>query len=492
MHQRLRFLIQALAALAACAAPAFAVERDIERTLAIVELRAGTEQNSLTVDYLRDVIAAFKAENTGDYILVPADKIAEKLGRDRDQVPGAVTDERRKTLAEAKQKGIAYLDNADASNAIKALQAAESKYRATLAAPGADDGLRKEYLDVLAQLATAYVVARDKDAASEVFRGVVTTFGLKANITDDNYRPDVVELFKSVIKDVNQLQKGSVEVSAASPGSRIILGGNDRGATPTTIPDLIPGVYTLRLQQGNSTSMLHRVKVSGGKTTKIAIDLAFESHLVLEDHHVGLSYADLEAAKGRVLVDAAVLGRDLGVNMVCVVGVIDQNLVSFVIDVGQNHIERSDVIKVPGVGTSKRAVARVLTTIVGEKTPEGTLPPPVEHKPVARPWYKNYPAVAVAGGAVIALAVGLAYSGSLSGADQVVKTQAEKDTIESDRKIAGVGLGLGGALGITAAVLFVLGNGNASADAGTHAAHTTQDMALPPPLGLGAVTFATR
>jgi len=492
MHQRLRPLALTLVALATCmAAPAAAAEREIERTLAIVELRAGPDQNSLTVDYLRDVMAAFKEENTGDYILISGEKIAEKMGRNRDQVPGAITEERRKALVEAKQKGIAFLDNADAANAIKALQAAESKYRATLAAPGADDALRKEYLDVLAQLATAYVVAKDRDAAAEVFRVVITTFGLKARITDDNYRPDVVELFKSVVKDVNQLQKGAVDVASTPVGAHIILGGIDRGATPLMISDLIPGTYALRLQLGPSTSMLHRVKIGGGTTTKVNIDLPFESHLVLEDKNVGLTYADLEAAKARVQLDAATLGRDLGVNMVCVVGVLDQNLVSYVIDVGQNRVERSAIVKVPGVGTSKRAVTRVLTTILGEKASEDV--PPPQHKPSAgRPWYKNVPAMAVAGGAVVALAIGLAYSSSLSGSDQVVTTQAEKDTIEQHRLIAGGGLGLGGALGITAAVLFLLDGGTTSGEATAQASGLGSAWAMPPPLGLAPVTFAAR
>ena len=490
MHQRLRTLALSLVALATCiAAPVAAGEHDIERTLAIIELRGGTDQNSLTVDYLREVMAAFKEENTGDYILVPGEKIAEKMGRNRDQVPGAVTDERRKALAEAKQKGIAFLDNADATNAIKALQAAESKYRATLAAPGADDGLRKEYLDVLAQLATAYVVAKDRDAAAEVFRVVITTFGLKARITDDNYRPDVVDLFKSVVKEVNQLQKGAVDVASTPIGAHIILGGIDRGATPLMISDLIPGIYTLRLQQGANTSMLHRVKINGGATTKIAIDLPFESHLVLEDKNVGLSYADLEAAKARVQLDATTLGRDLGVNMVCVIGVIGENLVSYVVDVGQNKVERSAIVKVPGVGTSKRAVTRVLTTILGEKTPAGGVAPPPQV--VARPWYRNVPAMAVAGGAVVALAVGLAYSSSLSGTNQVVKTQAEKDTILNHRLIAGAGLGVGGALAITSAVLFLL-DGGKSGDTAGRVPGLGPDVALPPPLGIAPVTFAAR
>jgi hypothetical protein len=283
MHPRLRSLAALVLSLGLALPSHIVLAADggeVERTLAIVELRAGPDPNSQNADYLKEVEASFKEENSGDYILVTGDKVVEKLRRDRDQVPGALTDERRTQLAEARKKGIDYLDNADAANAIKALTAAEAKYRAALAAPGADDLLRKQYLDVLAQLATAYVVAKDRDAAAEVFRTVITTFGLKAPITDDNYRPDVVELFKTIVKEVQKLNKGSLEVASTPPGARIVLGGNDRGATPATVPDLVPGVYSLRLQQGTATSLLHRVKIGGGSTAKIAIDVPFESHLI--------------------------------------------------------------------------------------------------------------------------------------------------------------------------------------------------------------------
>ena len=453
---------------AAVASPAAAVDGDVERTIAVLELRTGADASSQTLDYLREIVSAFKDENPGDFILVPMDKVADKLGRTRDQVPGAVTEDRKKQLAEAKKKGITYLDNADAANAIKALSAAERAYGSALAAPGADETLRKEYLDVLAQLATAYVVAKDNDAAVEVFRTVITTFGLKAQVTDDFYRPDVVEKFQKVVKETNTLQKGSLDVSSTPLGARIILSGGDRGATPGQVTDLIAGTYALRLQHGSSTSLLHRVKINGGQNTKINIDVPFESHLVLDGPHVGLTYADLDAAKLRLQNDSAVLGRDLEVNLVVLVGVIDQKLVTYVVDVSQGKIERSFQVKVPQVGVSKRAITRAIETILGK---EGAAAP----APAAEPWYTYMPGVATGGAGAVGLIVGLVFSPAIFATE--AKTDADKASIESNRTIAGASLVVGTLLSGVAGYLFW---NRSNAAAAVEQAGGPQPILLPP------------
>lgn len=483
---------------------AWASEGDMERTLVIVELRGGLDPNSQTIDYLKEVEANLKTANGGDLILVSGEKVAEQIRKSRDQVPGALTDERRTQLAEARKKGTDYLDNADAANAIKALVNAESRYRAALAAPGADDSLRKEYLDVLAQLATAYVVAKDHDAAADVFRTVITTFGMKAPVTDDNYRPDVVELFKKVVKEVNAMRKGGLEVSSTPPGARIILGGNDRGATPATIPDLIPGNYSLRLQLGQATSMLHRVKIGGASTAKIAIDVNFESHLLVDEKQVGLSYPTYEDAAKRVQADAVALGQTLDVNMIAVVGVIDGKLASFLVDVAKNETIRTAAVKVPQVGISKRAVGRTMATILGEKadkTEVGVVGSGGGGGSDA--WYTSVPGWAAVGAGVIGLAVGAAYSSTTVSdgtsvstyGSPVVTTTADQDKVYSNRNIGGASLILGSALVVTGGVLFYLkGKANAPTDAarswGLPAPGAHKNLLPPVDFGSSPVAFS--
>lgn len=456
---------------------ALAADGDVERTLAIVELRTGEEADPLTGKYLAEITAAFREESPGDIILVDGKTTAEKVRKDRVQVPTALTDDRRAGLTDARKKAVDLLDNADFQGAIKALNAAEAKYRAALAAPGADAKLRDEYLDVLAQLATAYVAAGDKAAASEVFRVVITTFGFKAKVTDDNYRPDVVELFKAEVKKIEKMPKGSVEIASTPSGARIILGGNDRGATPSTVPDLIPGVYGLRLQAGAETSMLRNVKVDGGAVAKVAVDLGFESHLALEDDRVGLKYGDFKSAEARVVQDAVAIGKDLDVNLICAVGVIDGKLASFLVDVASGKLVRSaGEVKVPKVGISKRAVNKVIVTILGEKADKNVAEPTTPG--ATRPWHGSTMGWVAAGGAVAMLGMGVGLSSYLdlssvkayycadpskecTGA-YTAANKAEYGTIVEDFKssaqtkatLSGVGLGLGVALAGVAGWLF--------------------------------------
>lgn len=471
--------------LALLTSPALAADGDVERTVVVLELRQGPDPNSLTTDYLREIAKIFGVENRGDFILVGADKVIEKVGANREQVPRALTDDRRTSLEEARKQGIEYLDRADTTNAIKALRVAESKYRAALAAPGADEKLRKDYLDVLAQLATAYVVAKDEDSAREVFRTVVTSFGPSAPVTDDMYRPDVVQIFQAVVAEMKKMPQGSVDVTSNPLGARVILGGIDRGQTPVQVGSLMPGVYTMRLQQGSSTSMLHRVRVDAGKATKVQIDLPFESHLVLEDGSVGLSYKDMEEARQRLPIDALAIGRSMEVNLVAVCGVVDRKLTTFVVDVGSGRVSQSISSSVPQIGVSKRAVTRSVHAIMGRSEAGAA------DEPEGGVWYKSIPGWAATGAGVVALGVGLAFVGSFG--DQALfpcetdpylnkatcpagrfgttlglkAAQDEKDAIEGEQTIAGVGLIAGTLLLAAGGVLFFLeakkGGGNDTA-----------------------------
>lgn len=103
---------------------ALAADGDVERTLAIVELRSGDEADPLTAKYLGEIASAFRDEAPGDVILVDGKTTADKVRKDRVQVPTALTDERRLGMTEARKKGVDLLDNADFPCAIKALGSA--------------------------------------------------------------------------------------------------------------------------------------------------------------------------------------------------------------------------------------------------------------------------------------------------------------------------------------------------------------------------------
>lgn len=452
--------------------PAIAAENEVERTVAIIELRQGVEPNSQTTDYLREINKTFGDENKGDFILVAASKAVATIGANRQQVPSALTAERRTLLDQSRKKGIEFLDKADAENAIKALRAAEARYRGALAAPGADERLRKDYLDVLAQLATAYVINKDKDNAREVFRNVVTSFGPSAPITDDMYRPDVVQIFQQVVKEMKTMPQGSVAVSSSPVGGRVIFGGIDRGETPVTVGDLIPGVYTMRIQLGKESSLLHRVRIEAGKTSNIEVDLVSESHLIIEEGGIGLTYENLPDAKKRLPIDALAVGKAMGVNLVAVTGVMGHELVTFVVDVANARVVQTTSASVPQIGVSQRAVTRAVRSIMGDQ--------PTAEPAAKTPWYTSVPGLATAGTGVVLLGIGLVFMPALF-QNEVFACEAGSDVpysqcpagqintpkaievakegqadIDTNRTIAGVTLGLGTALVATGAVLFYM------------------------------------
>ena len=482
-------MLMTVAVAGATTLPARAVHaEDVERTMALVEVRTGEEANPLTADYLQEVLVGLQKEAHADVLVVPMQKSAEKLRRDRDQVPSALTQERRSALEAARKLGVKYLDDADAPDAIKALQAAEAKYRAAIAIPGAEEKLRKEYLDVLAQLATAHVIAKDKDAAIEVFRTVVTAFGAKANVTDDNYRPDVVELYRRTAKEASAQPKGQAEVTSDPPGAHVLVNGIDRGATPVTIADLAPGLYAIRLQAGPASSMLHRVKVTGGNKAKLFVNVEYERHLLLEEMRVGLAYVDLDGAQRRVLTDSVALGKELGVTSVAVVGVLDGTLYAWLVDVAQSRIERSTNLKVPGIGTSPRSVAKVLGTLLGERAAAaGTTEPGGADANTPR-WYTSVTGIVLGVSAISVLAVGASYAPNWTVTE--VHTQQEKDHAQSGRVIADVAF-VGGAVLAGAAAYFFWRQSHPTASEPTG---TLSDgwQALPPPqLGAAPTVFAS-
>ncbi len=458
-----------------------------ERTMALVEIRATEQANPLTADYLQDVLVGLQKEVHGDVLLVSMAKSAEKLRMDRDQVPSSVQGQGRLDLEAARKLGAKYLDDADAPSAIRALQAAEAKYRAAVAAQGADERLRQDYLDVLAQLATAHVIANDTDAATEVFRTVVTAYGAKANVTDDNYRPDVVELFRKVAKEVSTRPKGQLEVTSEPPGAHMLINGIDRGVTPATVSDLAQGVYTVRLQVGSANSLLHRVKVSGEKKAMLSIHVEFERHVLLDEGRVGLGYPDLDAAQRRVLLDSVELGKELGVASVAAVGVLDGMLYAWLVDVAHARVDRSCNLKIPSVGASPRAVARVLNTLLGErKGAEGESDGSA--KPAAA-WYTSVPGWACGVAALAAFGLGAAYAANFDAGEVTVNSQDAKDKMQTGRVIGGLSLGAG-ALLAGAAGYFFWQQAQTPPESKQEGASSGWNALPPPQLGFAPTTFA--
>jgi hypothetical protein len=431
----------------ASASPAFA-QVALEQTVSLVEIRPERNPSALTTDYMKAVKSRFASDNPGDYILVPGLRAAEKLAERRVQVPPAITPERRRELEAAVKEGVLALDRVETQEAMKRLKATSKDLRAALAAPGSDEALADLYLHCLVKLAEAHLVAGEKSAARDALREVTTAFGLSAPVTDEKYRPDLVAIFTDLVTAERAEARGNLRIQSTPSGARAYVSGVERGKTPATVTDMLPGSYTVRVTDGRVSSMLHRVRIAAAKTTTLDIDMDTESHMVLGKADIGFVYGSVETATERVARDARKVGSEVGVNLVVAVGVVGEQLICFVVDVAAGKVLRKTTVPVPGVGVSQRGMAEVMTTIFPPKAKPGS-------KAKAEPreqWYHSTAGWALGGAGVVGLGVGAAFAPSWFVAK--VTSEDEKEKTQRGRVIATASLLVGTALVAAAGYVF--------------------------------------
>ena len=70
------------------------------------------------------------------------------------------------------------------------------------------------------------------------------------------------------------LQTGQIEINSTPDGATVYLDGSERGLTPVTIPDLLPGEYTVTLHLQDYNDYERTIVVSPGETAIIEKDLS--------------------------------------------------------------------------------------------------------------------------------------------------------------------------------------------------------------------------
>jgi len=86
------------------------------------------------------------------------------------------------------------------------------------------------------------------------------------------------ETFSKTIKVISQDgissgSVGSIIVSSIPTDSEVLIGGDSRGRTPLTIPDLIPAMYDLSVVSSDYKTKAVQVKVEPGSISRLRVDL---------------------------------------------------------------------------------------------------------------------------------------------------------------------------------------------------------------------------
>ncbi|MFH0967333.1 MAG: PEGA domain-containing protein, partial [Methanobacteriota archaeon] len=88
--------------------------------------------------------------------------------------------------------------------------------------------------------------------------------------------PDTFSRTVQVISEdgISSGSVGSIIIESVPSGSEVLIGGDKRGITPLTIPDLSPATYEMTLTAPEYKSKFITVKVESGSVSRISADMA--------------------------------------------------------------------------------------------------------------------------------------------------------------------------------------------------------------------------
>ena len=416
---------------------------------------------------------------TGEY----SDRIAEELGRiarfsllERADAARQIsnkmttssrkaTDDRLAEIEKVMKKGENMLLN-DPQKAIELLADAKKQLRGVMANISLTQQIRKTYFGTQMRLARAHLDNGNEAKSSELIEEVIRVFGDDEPVTEDDYHPRLVELYKEATRRFSKMDKGRVLVRTLPPGAEVLIQGKPRPkASPATYDGLYPGMVTVQARKGGQESMIHRVKVSANETAEVTIDIDYENSLAFDsqgtEKRFGFVFKDAEKMNSRLAPFAARVGKVLKVDYILAVGLVDTdgrtNLEGYLVNTTNGQIERTEKLYTKANVVSKNRV-RQLAMAMSNKG--------YTIEKAYKPWYTNWKGWTGVGLGVTGLILGGVYLGKFN--DDMAKvedksiplperTNVHAVNADKNRTFAATGFVIAGlgAVGGTLAFLFL-------------------------------------
>lgn len=238
--------------------------------------------------------------------------IDRKLSRD-----AGSADRSKELLGPVKRGRNAFL-NGEYGKAIEQLTAARHQLLAHVALLANDQSVRKKLYEALLYLAHAHLRHQNRTRAVAVMGDVVRSFPGRQP-SSLRFAPDLLELFRTVQRDLAAEQRGKLTVSTDPPGCLVFINERYVGVSPRTVEDLPPGGYRVFVQRPGQPGRVHAVQINGGASAKLDIDFTLDRALETRPV-VGLRFSDEAARRQHEIRFAAEVGRRLGAENVLLLG----------------------------------------------------------------------------------------------------------------------------------------------------------------------------
>lgn len=424
-----------------------------ETTLAVVDFQVGEQRFDKAVTYAQrvedelsgtrfftvlpsaDAARTLKAGATG---LEPVD--AEAVGR----------------LAQ-RLREVEDLIYSRPRRAIKRLKALSVQLDEALGHAVPDDAARALYFRLHIKLARAFSDLGKEAETRAIMRQMLGFLGT-ATVTEDNYHPKVVALWRETVAHAAKAPHASLRVSSVPAGLPVRINGRLlAGVTPLMLGALTPGAATVSVRSPRG-DVSRRVSLAAGETAIVNIDVDRTLALRVRSGRVGLRFPDADTYHRRAAALAADVGRRLHVDRVLLCGLVRKDdrvfLTGLLVNCSTGKIgQRKELYTKPNV-ISRLRVQQLAGFFQG-----------VFIETEMKPWYTSWlgwtgVGVAVAGAVAGPLLWGQ-YESALTDVrctkgPPTCKTEAQRALLAGDAKtyraLGGTGFVLAG-LGVAAAVI---------------------------------------
>lgn len=394
-----------------------ALSAGLEPSIAVIELyMAGTNYEKTPYYALR---VADELMNIGGFAMLARDDAERQIRALLSTSSRRVTDEK---LAEIEQM-LAEGDKLVYTNprkAIEILDRAKAELQAIMESISLNQKLRKDFFTTQMLLARSHHDNGNRAKASEIMDEIIRVFGEEEKVTEENYHPDIVALYRESYRRMGEQRTGSLKVTTEPPGAEILINGKVQDKpSPATFEGLYPGTVTVAARKDGRESLIHKMQIVLDAPGETSIDIDYETSVAFDDKRFGFVFPDQATLEKRVADFASRVGRMLKVDYILVTGLVDKEGRTFLdghlVSVADEVVERSNAFYTKANVVSNNRV-REMAAFIGAQ--EYVAPPPS-----FAPWYTNWLGWVLVG-------AGVASAGA--GAGLLVDFQGKADDFETD------------------------------------------------------------
>lgn len=477
--------------------PSGAGEGGLEPAAIVMELHLRSQEGAKAGEY-RDLLSR-ELLKYGKFALMDKDDAMRRVTSVMLTPMKRVTNDRLQEIEKMVARGDKLLYT-DPREAVDVLHEAKKQLVDIMETISLNAQLRDELFKTQMLLARSHLDNGNEKKVRDVLREVVLEFGDGVEVTDDNYHPTLVRLFRETLKGMASQRTASLHVESDPPGAEVFLNSQPQKAlTPATYEGLYPGTYHVQVRKDQIESMVRKIDVEPKAKATLDVDVGYESALDFNKEFFGLRFDDVQGMDQRMADYAARIGAFLELDAVILCGVIDRGagpqLVTFHVDVRTKSLVRSRELVVKPTVVSSLRVEQMAAFLSGvADAPDGSIVDGAA-QPGGAQWYENWAGWALTGVGVAGIVVGTIFTLDWADQSDLVASgprpgfgRAEAEAAQSQGETSGiigaVGLGVGGAALATGVVLFVL-DATSSPEPETRATPIISGAPVPLPGGGG-------